>query len=253
MQASFRPPVTRTQKGGEPGVLLSCQPGRQGPATPAASAGQPAAPRTTGPCAGQGISACRASPTAGARGGAQGPAAARRTRAMTPLPAGHAPPMGCQTRLIPAAARYRESAPRRPITAAGRLAAQSDYARPVVRRGSAGFRAQIDYLEPSAHPPSTPGPSTRTPATCARAPDQHELQDVTRPRLGWLLRARAGGGPPCELGLPDTGTVFVRTVHAQVHTHRQRQRALRCRCSQSWARLRRSPLGRGGPGAGWCA
>jgi len=80
------------QKGGEPGVLLSCQPGRQGPATRDASPGQPAAPETTGPCADQGISACRTSPTAGPRDSAQGTAAARRTRAMTPLPAGHARP-----------------------------------------------------------------------------------------------------------------------------------------------------------------
>ena len=127
MQASLQATSQRTQKGGEPGVLLSCQPGRQGPATRDASAGQPAAPRTTGPCAGQGISACRASPAAGAQGGAQGSAAARRTRAMTPLPADQARPMGCQTR--PGSSRQQ------PGTARARPAARSR------RRGALPRRA----------------------------------------------------------------------------------------------------------------
>ena len=73
-------------------------------------------------------------PATGALGGAQGSAAARRTRAMTPLPAGHASPMSGQTRPIPAAARHHASAPRRPITAAGRLAAQNGRGRLVNSR-----------------------------------------------------------------------------------------------------------------------
>ena len=126
------------QKGGEPGVLPSCQPGRQGPATRDASPGQPAAPGTTGPCAGQGISACRTGPTAGPRGGAQGSAAARRTQAMTPLPAGHARPHRVPDQAHPGSSPApRERAPP-PDHGGGAPCRAERLRRPMVRRRSAG-------------------------------------------------------------------------------------------------------------------
>ena len=103
-----------------------------------ASPGQPAAPGTTGPCAGQGISACRTGPAAGPRGGAQGSALRAEPRAMTPLPAGHARPHRVPDQAHPGSSPApRERAPP-PDHGGGAPCRAERLRRPMVRRRSAG-------------------------------------------------------------------------------------------------------------------